>query len=95
MTTSRISLEIFNSYLKVECLWIVHVCLDIEGQTHDLVDSFEMDIYKCVHSGSEQQLDTDLIDKLNIVSLLEFYINYLAKKKYKHLLIHNITFCKY
>ena len=44
----------------------------------------------------EQQLDTDSKEKLNIVSLLEFYINYLAKKKYKQILIHNnITFCKY
>ena len=32
---------------------------------------------------------------MNVVSLLEFYINYLAKKKYKQLLIHNFTFCKY
>ena len=43
----------------------------------------------------EKQLDTDLKEKLNIVSLLEFYINYLARKKYKQILIHNITFCKY
>ena len=43
----------------------------------------------------EQQLDTDLKEKLNIVSLLEFYINYLAMKKYKQIPIHNITFCKY
>ena len=28
-----------------------------------------------------QQLDTDLKEKLNIVSLLGFYINYLARKK--------------
>ena len=43
----------------------------------------------------EQQLKTDLIEKLNIVSLLEFYMNYLARKKYKQILIHNINFCKY
>ena len=43
----------------------------------------------------EQQLDTDLKEKLNIVSLLEFYINYLSGKKYKQILIHNITFCKF
>ena len=43
----------------------------------------------------EQQLDTDLKEKLNIVSLLEFYINYLARKKHKQILIHDITFCKY
>ena len=47
----------------------------------------------------EHQLDTDPKEKLNIVSLLEFYINYLARKKYKQILIHNIcvsnTFCKY
>ena len=36
----------------------------------------------------------DLKEKLNIVSLLTFYINYLARKKYKQILIHNITFCK-
>ena len=29
--------------------------------------------------------------KMNIVSLLEFYIDYLARKKYKQILIHNIT----
>ena len=40
-------------------------------------------------------LDTDLKEKLNIVSLLEFYINYLTREKYKQILIHNITFCKY
>ena len=43
----------------------------------------------------EQQIDTDLKEKLNIVSLLEFYINYLVRKTYKQILIHNITFCKY
>ena len=43
----------------------------------------------------EQQLDTDLKEKLNIVSLLEFYINYQVRKKYKQILLHNITFCKY
>ena len=43
----------------------------------------------------EQQLDIDLKEKLNIVSLLEFYDNYLARKIYKQILIHNITFCKY
>ena len=43
----------------------------------------------------EQQLDTDLKEKLNIVSLLEFYINYLAKKKYIQILNHDITFCEY
>ena len=43
----------------------------------------------------EQQLDTDLKEKLYIVSLLEFYINYLARKKYKQILIYDITFCKY
>ena len=43
----------------------------------------------------EQQLDTDLKEKLNIVSLLEFYINYLTRKKYKQILIHDITFYKY
>ena len=46
-------------------------------------------------SSLEQQLDTYLKEKLNIVSLLEFYIKYLARKKYKQILIHNITFCKY
>ena len=39
-------------------------------------------------------VDTDLKEKLSIVSLLEFYINYLARKKYKQILIHNMTFCK-
>ena len=43
----------------------------------------------------EQQVDTDRKEKLNIVTLLEFYINYLAKKKYKQIVIRNITFCKY
>ena len=43
----------------------------------------------------EQQLDTDLKEKLNIFSLLEFYINFLARKKYKQILIHNVTFYKY
>ena len=43
----------------------------------------------------EQQLDTDVKEKLNIVSLLEFFINYLTREKYKQILIHNITFCKY
>ena len=43
----------------------------------------------------EQQLHTDLKEKLNIVSLLEFYINYLARKKFKQILIYDITFCKY
>ena len=38
---------------------------------------------------------TDLKEKLKIVSLLEFYINYLAWKKHKQILIHNITFCMY
>ena len=33
----------------------------------------------------EQQLDTDLKEKLNSVSLLEFYNNYLPKKKYKQI----------
>ena len=46
-------------------------------------------------SSLEQQLDTYLKEKLNIVSLLEIYIKYLARKKYKQILIHNITFCKY
>ena len=41
------------------------------------------------------QLDTDLKEKFNIVSLLEFHINYLAMKKLKQILIHNITFCKH
>ena len=40
-------------------------------------------------------IDTDLKEKLNIVSLLEFYINYLARKKYKQLLILNIAFYKH
>ena len=44
----------------------------------------------------EQQLDTDLKEKYNIDCLLEFYINnYLGRKKYKPILIHDITFCKY
>ena len=43
----------------------------------------------------EQQLDTDLKEKLIIACLLEFYFNYLARKKYKQILINNITFCKY
>ena len=38
---------------------------------------------------------TDQNEILNIVFLLEFYNNYLARKKYKQILIHNITFCKY
>ena len=33
----------------------------------------------------------DLKEKLNIVSLLEFYINYLARKKYKQILIPIIS----
>ena len=33
--------------------------------------------------------------KMNIVSSLEIYINYLVRKKYKQILIHNIIFCKY
>ena len=45
-----------------------------------------------------QQLDTGRIRserKLNIVSLFEFYNNYLTSKKYKQMLILNVTFCKY
>ena len=38
----------------------------------------------------EQQLDPK--EKLNI---FELYINYLARKKHKQILIHNITFCEY
>ena len=41
----------------------------------------------------EQQFDTDLKENLNIVTLVELYIN-LARKKYKQIIIHNITFCK-
>ena len=40
-------------------------------------------MFKC----KELQLDTDLKEKFNIVSLLEFYINYLARNKYKQILL--------
>ena len=43
----------------------------------------------------EKQLDTDLKEKLNNVSSLEFYIKYLSRIKYKQILIHNFTFYKY
>ena len=43
------------------------------------------------YSRLEQQLDTDLKEKLNIVSLLEFYINYLARKKFKQIYIISLS----
>ena len=49
----------------------------------------------CLIECIELQLDTDLKENFNIISLLEFYINYLARKKYKQILLCDITFCDY
>ena len=65
---------------------------DFRQNTHNfglLSTPFSLEInFLLANSLSEQQFDTDLKEKLNGVSLLEFYINYLARKKYKQLLIY-------